>query len=343
MNAARPRPRSAARRPAPLSPAGPAGDAHGTAPRGRFTPGTASLDVVLLAVAVAGISLSAPLIAATAAPALAIAFWRNAMAIGVLTPFVLLRRGLRAEVFGMSRRTLLLSAAAGVLLAVHFGVWLPSLHMTSVASSTALVTTTPIWAALLLRLRGHRPPAATWTGMAVAFVGVLLLTGVDLSVSPRALAGDALALAGGMAAAGYVVLGAEVRRTASTTAYTYVCYAVTAVLLGAAALIQGAGMSGYSGETWLKLAVLTVTAQLLGHTLINRVVKGLGPSVTSTAILLETPGAALIAALWLGQTPPVIAYPALAVILVGLALVIRADRRGGGAEDGPVRAAEPAA
>ncbi|KUJ64695.1 hypothetical protein ACZ90_56920 [Streptomyces albus subsp. albus] len=333
MPAARPRNRSHS---APTAPAAPVA----SPPSATGRRGAASLDVALLAVAVASVSFSAPLIAATAAPPLAIAFWRNAMAVGVLTPLVALRRSLRTELRTMGRRAVLLSAAAGALLAVHFGVWLPSLQMTSVASSTALVTTTPIWAALLLRLRGHRPPALAWAGMAVAFLGVLVLTGVDLSLSARALAGDALALAGGIAAAGYVVLGAEVRRTVSTTAYTYVCYTVTAALLLATCLVGGVRLGGYSGSAWLKLALLTATAQLLGHTLINRVVKGLGPAVTSTAILLETPGAALIAALWLGQTPPAIAYPALLVILLGLALVILADRRerprGGGT-------AEPAA
>ncbi|WP_308294801.1 DMT family transporter [Streptomyces sp. JJ66] len=280
-------------------------------------------DLFLLAVAVSGISLSAPLIAATAAPALAIAFWRNAMAAGVLTPLALWRH--RAELRGMSRRNVALAGAAGMLLALHFGLWLPSLHLTSVASSTALVTTTPIWTTLLLRLRGHRQPRAVWAGTAVAFCGVLLLTGVDLALSPRALAGDALALAGGMAAAGYVLLGARVRQAVSTTAYTFVCYTTTAVVLLAVCLVAGADLGArYSGETWLKLAVLTLAAQLLGHSLLNRVVRGLGPSVTSTAILLETPGAALIAALWLGQTPPAAAYPALAVILAGLLLVLRA-------------------
>ncbi|MDG9702182.1 DMT family transporter [Streptomyces sp. DH37] len=281
-------------------------------------------DLFLLAVAVSGISLSAPLIAATAAPALAIAFWRNAMAVGVLAPLALTRHrtGLRA----MGRRNVLLAVAAGALLALHFALWLPSLHMTSVASSTALVTTTPIWTTLLLRLRGRNSPPLVWAGTAVAFAGVVILTGVDLTLSPRALAGDALALGGGMAAAGYVLLGAEVRRTVSTTAYTFVCYTTTAVLLLAACLVSGADLGGgYSGETWLKLAVLTVAAQLLGHSLINRVVRGLGPSVTSTAILLETPGAALIAALWLGQNPPAAVYGALVVILAGLALVVRGN------------------
>ncbi|WP_418952437.1 DMT family transporter [Streptomyces albireticuli] len=302
--------------PAPVSPA-PA--AEGITAR----PGVRT-DLVLLGIAIAGVSLSAPLIASIAAPALAIAFWRNAMAIGALTPLVLLRH--RAGLRGMGRRALLLSAGAGALLALHFALWLPSLRMTSVASSTALVTTTPIWTTLLLRLRGHRPPALVWAGTGLAVLGVVILTGVDLSVSPRALAGDGLALAAGMAAAGYVLLGAEVRRTVGTVAYTYVCYLTTTVLLLAACLFAGTPLGGYSGATWWKLAVLTVTAQLLGHGLFNRVVKGLGPSVTSTAILLETPGAALIAALWLGQMPAAAAYPALVVILAGLALVIMADR-----------------
>ena len=127
-----------------------------------------SLDAALLAVAVAGVSLSAPLAAATAAPALAIAFWRNAMAVGALTPLALWRH--RGELRRMGRRAVALSAASGALLAVHFGTWLPSLHMTSVASSTALVTTTPIWTALLLRLRGHRPSPAAALGTVLAFL-----------------------------------------------------------------------------------------------------------------------------------------------------------------------------
>ncbi|WP_156178483.1 DMT family transporter [Saccharothrix sp. ST-888] len=282
------------------------------------------LDLVLLAVSIGGISLSAPLISATAAPALAIALWRNAMSVGVLGPYALLRH--RAELRGIGRRPLLLAMAAGVLLAAHFALWMPSLRMTSVASSTALVTTTPLWTILLLRLAGRRAPRLVWLGMAVAFAGVLVLTGVDLSLSPRALLGDALALGAGLAAAGYVLLGAEVRRTVSTTAYTLVCYATTSVVLLGVCLAAGVPLAGWPAGVWWQIALLMVAAQLLGHSLSNRVVRSLGPSVTSTAILLETPGAALIAALWLGQWPPVAAYPAVALILLGLVLVVRGGR-----------------
>ncbi len=282
-------------------------------------------DLLLLAVSIGGISLSAPLISATAAPALAIALWRNVLSVGVLGPYALLRH--RAELRGIGRRALLLAMAAGVLLGLHFALWMPSLRMTSVASSTALVTTTPLWTILLMRLLGVRAPRLVWAGMCVAFAGVLVLTGVDLSLSPRALAGDALALGAGLAAAGYVLLGAEVRRTVSTTAYTLVCYATTAVVLLAVCLVAGTPLAGWPAGVWWQIVLLMVTAQLLGHSLSNRVVRTLGPSVTSTAILLETPGAALIAALWLGQWPPVAAYPAVALILLGLVLVARGGRR----------------
>ncbi|MFJ8432262.1 DMT family transporter [Kitasatospora sp. NPDC094019] len=282
-------------------------------------------DLLLLAVSVSAISLSAPLISATAAPALAIAFWRNVMSVGVLGPYALLRH--RAELRAVPRRALLLAVAAGVLLAVHFGLWMPSLRMTSVASATALVTTTPLWTIVLMRLFGVRAPRMVWLGTATAFAGVLVLTGVDLSLSPRALAGDALALAAGLAAAGYMLLGAEVRRTVSTTAYTLVCYATTAVVLLAVCLVAGTPLSGWSAGAWWQIVLLMATAQLLGHSLSNRVLRTLGPSLTSTAILLETPGAALLAALWLGQWPPAAAYPAVVLILLGLVVVARADRR----------------
>ncbi|UED88808.1 DMT family transporter [Streptomyces profundus] len=305
------------------------------APAGRHT-----LDGLLLATAIVGISLSGPLIATVAAPALAIALWRNALAVASLTP-ALLRRSVRRELGRLSRRTVLLSIAAGGALAAHFALWLPSLRLTSVASSVALVTTTPIWTTVLLRLLGHRPPRLVWWGTLLSFSGVLLLTGVDLAISGRALAGDALALGGGLAGAVYVLIGAEVRRTTSTTSYTLLCYTAAAVPLLGAALATGAELTGYSAETWGKLLLLTVASQLLGHSLLNRVVRGLGPSITSTAILLETPGAAVIAAVWLGQLPPPAAYPALAVILLGLVLVIRAERAGTAPPAPPAPSREP--
>jgi drug/metabolite transporter (DMT)-like permease len=280
-------------------------------------------DLVLLAVAVGAVATSAPIIAATAAPALAIAFWRNAFGTMAIAPWAFLRH--RGELRRLSRRELRLSLGAGALLALHFGTWIPSLELTTVASSTALVATQPVWAALIARASGHHVPRRAWWGMGIAFLGVLVLTGVDFSLSPRALVGDLLALVGAVFAAGYVSVGARVRPTVSTTPYTLVVYGSCATLLLVVCLASGQQLAGYSADTWVKLLALTAGAQLLGHSLFNVILRTTPPTVLSMAILFEMPGAALIAALWLGQTPPWGVLPAAVLLLIGVGVVVRSQ------------------
>jgi drug/metabolite transporter (DMT)-like permease len=247
------------------------------------------------------------------------------MASGVLLPVALLR--CRAELRALDRRELKLAAAAGLLLALHFATWIPSLTFTTVASATALVATQPVWAALISGLRGAPVGRRVWLGIGVAVLGALLLTGVDLQVSGRALVGDLLALAGGAFAAAYMVAGSEVRRSVSTTTYTLLCYSVTALVLLVVCVVGRQELAGYDAETWLKLVALTAGAQLLGHSLFNHVLRSISATVVSLALLLEIPGATLIAAVFLGQTPPLMALPAAVLLLAGLAIVISARGR----------------
>jgi drug/metabolite transporter (DMT)-like permease len=282
-------------------------------------------DLVVMVVALAAVSTSGPLIAATAAPALAIAFWRNAMATGVLLPVTLTVR--RTELAGLTGRERLLALSAGGLLAAHFATWVPSLTFTSVSSATALVSTQPVWAALLARRAGHPIPTRAWIGIGVAVIGAALVTGVDVTTSSRALAGDGLAVAGGAFAAGYTVVGHRVRQSVTTTTYTTVCYATTALVLLAACLVGRQSLSGYPAGAWVRLVALTVGAQLLGHSLFNRVLRTTSPTVVSLAILFEVPGATAIAAVWLHQRPHVGAIPGLLMLIGGVAVVIAARDR----------------
>jgi drug/metabolite transporter (DMT)-like permease len=282
--------------------------------------------VGLIAIALLAVSTSGPLIAATAVPALAIAFWRNAMAAVVLAPVVLLRR--RAELRRLDRRERGLALLAGLLLALHFATWIPALSYTSVASATALVATQPVWSALISRLRGEPVARQVWIGIGVAMAGALLLTGADLQVSGKALLGDGLAVVGGLFAAGYMTAGSEVRRSVSTTTYTALCYSTTALLLLGVCLVARQDLTGYQDVDWVKLVALTAGAQLLGHSLFNVVLKTTSPTVVSLSILFEIPGAAVIAALFVkGQHVPLLAIPAAVLLVAGLALVIRSTGR----------------
>ena len=279
-------------------------------------------DTLLITVAVGAVSTSGPLIASasTVVPALAIGFWRNAMACAVLVPASLLRR--LAELRAMRRVEWLLAVAAGLLLAGHFGTWVPSLTLTPVASATALVATQPIWQAVLARAGGAVVPGRAWAGICLAVAGAGWLSGADLSLSGRHLLGDLLAVVAAAFGAGYVAVGAEVRRSVSTTTYTAICYGTTALVLGVLCLLGRVDLTGYPASGWAKLAALTVGAQLLGHSVFNVVLRTTSPTVVALSLLLEVPGAALIAAVWLGQVPPAADWPAALLLLAGIAVVV---------------------
>jgi drug/metabolite transporter (DMT)-like permease len=281
-------------------------------------------DLGLLAVGVVAVSTSAPLIREADAPALAIASWRNLLAAGVLVLVVAVAH--RRAVSGLAARERRLVLLAGVLLAGHFATWVPSVELTTVASSVALVCTQPVWTALLASRRGVAVGRRARTGIGLALAGVVVLSGVDVSVDADALAGDALALAGGVLAAGYVLAGAEVRRTVPNAVYTLGCYAVAGLAIAAVAVAAGEPMSGFDGRTWWVIVALTAGPQLLGHSLFNRVLPSVGPLVVSVAVLLEVLGAALLAWWWAGEVPPAAAVPAAALLLGGVGLVVSEQR-----------------
>ena len=282
------------------------------------------IDLVLIGVAVAAVSTSAPIIAACHAPKLAIAMWRNALATGVIAPVALSRPLARGELASLrapgQQRW---AVPAGVLLAVHFATWIPSLSYTSVASATAMVSTQPAWAALLARREGLVLPRRAWAGIGVSIAGVIAITGVDVSVSARALGGDLLALIGAAFAAAYMSAGGRARQVISTTSYTAVCYALCAVVLVVVCIVGGVSLTGYRAHDWWLIAACTAGPQLLGHSVFNRVLRTTSATVVSLSILLEVPGAVLVAWVWLGQTPHALAYPGIVVLIAGIAQVVR--------------------
>ncbi|MFM7064733.1 MAG: DMT family transporter [Actinomycetes bacterium] len=265
---------------------------------------------------------------------MAIAFWRCLLGSAATAPWVLWRR--RPELRRLTRRDVWLIVAAGLLLGAHFATWIPSLRFTTVASSTALVATQPVWAALIARQRGVHIPRTAWIGIGIALIGVLVLTGIDLSIDPRHVIGDLLALAGAVLAAAYVTVSESARRSVSTATLTTGLYASAAVLLLAMCLIGRQPLSGYSAQDWVLILLLTAGAQLLGHTLINKVLLTTSATVVSLAILLEMPGATIIAALVLGQMPPLAILPAVALMFTGIVMVIRSGSRTTPSETSPI-------
>jgi drug/metabolite transporter (DMT)-like permease len=230
---------------------------------------------------------------------------------------------------GAGRREGWYCVLSGAALAVHFATWMPSAQLTSVATAAGLVATQPVWQGLIAHAQGRRPPGIVWAGIGVAVVGAILATGADFGGSQRAVAGDLLAIAGGMAAAVYTAIGERARVTISTTTYTTICYGTCALLLLVVCLVGGVRLTGFGASTWLAILGLVVGAQLLGHSLLNYALHRISATMISVLVLLEAPGAALIAWVWLRQLPRSAALPGLALLLAGAAVVVLGGARAG--------------
>lgn len=280
---------------------------------------------------VLGVASSGPLIAATlgatSVGALAIAFWRNAIGAVVMAAPVVVRQPRTFS--SVTRREFTWSAIAAAALALHFACFITSLQLTSVAASTALVCLQSAWIAVFQLFRGIRPGWSVLGGLGVALAGVVVITGFDMGSSRDALLGDLLALAGGVLAGLYTVAGGQARQTLGTGAYTGLCYGMCAALVAILALIAGQPLTGFDGAGWLGIIAITICAQLVGHTAFNHLLATMSPLVVSMTILLEIPGAAILAAVFLGESLPAGTYAGLALILCGLAVVVLGQRRNG--------------
>ncbi|WP_307613005.1 DMT family transporter [Pseudarthrobacter sp. W1I19] len=301
----------------------------------------------IAALGVLGVASSGPLIAATlgatSVSALAIAFWRNAIGAAVMATPTLIRQP--AQFGRVTRGEFRWSLLAAVALALHFACFITSLQLTSVAAATALVCLQSAWIAVFQLFRGTRYRWQVLAGLGIAFGGVVAITGFDMGSSPDALLGDLLAVAGGALAGLYTLAGGKARQSMTTGTYTTLCYGMCAVLVAVMALLGGQPLAGFEAAGWLGILAITVCAQLVGHTAFNHLLATMSPLLVSMIILLEIPGAALLAALFLQEKLPAGTYAGLGLILVGLAVVVlgqkpgRAGRRGRGAgnrdQDGP--------
>ncbi len=286
--------------------------------RDHHTAIPAKPDLIRLSIGVIGIGTSGPLIALSGMPILTLIFWRNLGGALFTLPFALRH--------ARDRTGVKWAVVAGVLLALHFIGFFMAMRMTSVAAGTALVALQPIFTALFVKLSGGHIPSSAWLGMIVCFIGVGLVSGVDLQISVRAFTGDVAAIISAALAAAYIMAGAKAQRTLETSTYTTICYFVCAMTALPMALIAGNELVSFSGKEWLILLGLIVGAQLLGHTMFNSVLKRVSPAIVSLIVFFEVPLSAFLALWWLGQKPPIGIIPGIVLILIGCVLVVTRTR-----------------
>jgi drug/metabolite transporter (DMT)-like permease len=281
--------------------------------------------LVLLA-SVLAISWAAPLVRLTAAPALAISFWRLALSSVFIAGVLTVRREWGAF-RALSVAEWVTAAVAGVFLAGHFVTWIASVGLTTVSASVALVSTQPLWVALLgsLLLR-ERPSERQWAGIGLAVLGAVWIGWGDLGGGADPARGDLLALTGAFLVAAYYLIGRRLRQKIDLWPYVALVYgSATLVLAAALALSATSFAAAYGERDWLVFLALAVGPMMIGHTGQNWALRYLPAYVVNLSLLGEPVGATLIAWILPGirETPPAAVVGGGGLILAGILLGMR--------------------
>jgi drug/metabolite transporter (DMT)-like permease len=273
------------------------------------------------------------------APSIVIAAYRLGLATLFLAPLAFFKH--RTELASIKGRDRWLAVGSGIFLALHFATWISSLEYTTVVSSVVLVSTAPLWVALLSPVTVKEPlTKAILIGMGLAFVGVIVVGISDVCSIERgelicpsfnefirgeAFIGDLLALAGAWMAAGYLLIGRRLRGGISLIPYIFVVYGIAALVLIGLMFASGQSVTGYAPQTYVWLILLALVPQIMGHSSFNWALGYLSAAFVSITLLGEPIGSAVLAYILLDETPKFLKIIGAILILAGIFVASRGE------------------
>ena len=278
------------------------------------------------------------------APSLVIAASRLLLASLFLAPFALTKY--RTELRTLSHKDLALGLLSGVFLAFHFATWITSLEFTTVTNSVVLVSTSPLWVAILapiflkekitksivfgmiLTLIGGTIIAfsegCTWDGgitcASLADTSTRLSTGFGLGEASK---GNFLALAGAWAIAGYLLIGRNLRAKMNLIPYIFLVYGMGAIVMLVILALTGNALFGYSPTTYLWLLLIAIFPQLIGHSTYNWALRFLPVALIAVTTLGEPIGSSILAFVILKEIPTTLQIIGGILILAGIYVTSR--------------------
>jgi drug/metabolite transporter (DMT)-like permease len=255
-----------------------------------------------------------------------VAAGRLSVASLVLTPITL--RQYRPQLSALRPVDLGFALLSGLALSIHFAAWITSLEYTSVVNSVVLVTTTPLWVAMMAPfLLGEKLRQYAIIGLVLAFVGGILVAvsgeAGDAPTRHDPLLGNGLAILGAVMAAIYMMIGRNLRARLNVIPYIWLVYSTAAVILVLTVTISGEKVFGLRGEAYLWLLLLGLVPQLIGHSSFNYALGFLPAAYVSIVVLAEPVGSGILAAIFLKEIPGFVQLIGAAFILLGIAIASR--------------------
>lgn len=256
---------------------------------------------------------------------LLVASFRLLVAAIALTPLFLRDLQYRATPYGWTEISWTIAPAAA--LAVHFITWIIGARMTFVANASLLANLTPVampffvW--IFFRERINRQEVY---GTVLTLGGVILLTVSNLRVSPANVPGDLICLGSMLAFACYLALGRKNGQRITLWQYMVPLYWIAGLMCLLVAVFFVNPIKVYTLKNILLILGLGLIPTVFSHSILNYSLKTFRGQVVSVTNLTQPIFSGLLGYLIFREIPGPSFYPAAAIILAGILVVLFSTR-----------------
>jgi drug/metabolite transporter (DMT)-like permease len=216
-----------------------------------------------------------------------------------------------------------ISTLSGIFLGLHFYTWIASLKFTSISSSVVLVTTQPVFVALLgFVFLKERIGRLGFAAVILAILGSYLIARGDLDIGAAHLKGDILAMIGALMAGSYLFIGRFVRPRVNLIPYVFTVYSVSSIVILLLGIASGTFQKPVARMDYLIFFLLALGPTILGHNLYNFALRHLPAFPVAMSIVGEPVLATIWGIIILGESPIFTTIIGGAIIILAVVMVL---------------------
>ena len=216
-----------------------------------------------------------------------------------------------------------ISTLSGIFLGLHFYTWIASLSFTSISSSVVLVTTQPVFVAVLGYIFLKEKIGGIGSAAVImAIIGSYLIARGDLDIGAAHLKGDILALAGALMAGSYLFIGRFVRPRVNLIPYVLTVYSVASAVILILGLFTGTFKAPAVKIDYLIFFLLALGPTILGHNLYNFALRYLPAFPVAMSIIGEPVLATIWGIIILGENPIFTTIIGGVIIILAVVMVL---------------------
>ena len=278
----------------------------------------------MLFISIISVSISAIIIVTIDAPPLSIAFYRMLFTTLIILTLIILNKKYILELKKISKKTFLSMIIIGLILAVHFALWITSLKLTSIARSVILVSVHPIIVGPVSHyFFKEKLSIINLIGILLSIFGVIILVYGNygfLSLTIDSIEGNILAFLGGIAAGLYILGGRKTRKKISIIPYVFIVYSSSTIALFIICIIFNSQLYNLNIIDYQLILLMAIVSGIFGHTVYNWVLKYIRTSIVSVALLGEPLASTVFAIIipWINQVPSIYTIFGGVIILSGI-------------------------